>query len=233
MDVEKSVIARFKKEGKNFEILVDCDKAVALKGGDSVDLNDVVITKGIFSDVHKGTHASEKDFKNIFGTEDEGEIIKFIIKKGEIQLTTEYRNKLREEKRKKVIDLIHRNTVDSQTGFPHPIQRIDNAIKESKINLDEYKSAEEQVQEVIKKIRAIIPIKYEKREIQVKIPSQFIGKAYAKLKTYGSLLSERYDNDGSFVALLEIPSGIQEELFDQLNSLTHGQAEVQIIKIKE
>ncbi len=233
MDIDKSVIARFKKEGKDFEILVDCDKAIAFKGGKEIPIDEVLVTNDIFVDVKKGTHAPEKDLENIFKTDDKTEIAKVIINKGEIQLTTDYKNKIREEKRKRIIDLIHRNTVDSKTGLPHPLQRIDSAMEEAKVNIDFYKSSEEQFKEVIKEIRAIIPIKIEKREIKIRIPVSFVGKSHGAVRSFGELLSENYDSDGSYIVVIEIPSGIQEELFDKINSLTQGQAEIDIIKIKE
>ncbi len=233
MDIEKSVIARLSKNGKKFEVLVDQYKAIEFKEGKEENINNVLTSNDIFEDVKKGTHASENDMKNIFNTDDKKEIAKTIIKKGEIQLTTEYKNKKRDEKRKRIIDIIHRNTIDSKTGLPHPIQRIENAMDEAKVNIDYFKSAEEQSQEIIKKLREIIPIKFERKEIQISIPAQFIGQTYHVLKRYGSLLSEKYSNDGSLIAVLEIPSGIQEELFDKINSSTHGQADIEIIKTKE
>lgn len=234
MDINKAVIARLKKEGRNFEILVDGDKAIAFNEENSkVNLDDVLVTNDIFSDVKKGEHASETDIKKLFGTQNKKEAARIIIKDGDIQITTEHQNKIREEKRKRIIDIIHRNTIDSKTGLPHPIQRIETAMKEAKVNIGYSKSAEAQVQDVIKLLRPLIPIKFETREILVRVQPQYIGGAFHILKTYGRMIKEDYGNDGSLNAVLEIPGGMQEELIDKLNSLTHGQAIVEIIRVKE
>ncbi|MBU0930013.1 MAG: ribosome assembly factor SBDS [Nanoarchaeota archaeon] len=233
MDVDKAVIARLKKEGKNFEILVDGDSAIKFnEENSSVSIDDVLVTDDIFSDVKKGTHASEADLKNLFKTINKKDVAKIIIKDGDIQITTEHKNKIIEEKRKRIINFIHRNAIDSKTGLPHPLQRIENAMNEAKVNVTYTKSVESQVQDVIKLLRPLIPIKFEVRELSIKIQPQFIGGAFHILKSFGKLLKEDYSNDGSLIAVLEIPAGIQEELFDKLNGLTHGQVIIDIINKK-
>ncbi len=229
IDVNKAVIARLKKGGENFEILVDCDKAIEFKSG-KVELEDVLASDRIYKDAKKGERASEKEIQKLFDTEDNKEIIIQIIKRGEIQLTTEHRNKLREEKRKKIISLIHRNAVDSKTGLPHPPKRIEAAMAEAKVNIDELKSAEAQIEFVLEKLRSIIPIKFVVKEVEVRIPAKFSGSTYNIIKQYGKVLKENWGNDGSLFLSVEIPGGLQEEFFDKLNSLTHGEVETKILR---
>jgi len=230
--LDNAVTAKYSIQGLNFEILVDCEKAIELKQGKDLPLDEVVVTFDVFKDVRKGEHASEHDLKRIFNTENKSEIAKKIIKDGEVQLTKEYRDKLREEKRLKIINLIHRNSINPVNNLPHPAARIQAAIEEAKVKIDEFKKAEDQVKEIVDKIRSILPIKFEIRELEIIIPSKFAGKSYSTLKQYGTMLRDEWQNDGSLKAILEIPAGLQTELFDKLNSLTHGEIESKIIKIK-
>ena len=229
--VDEAVIARLKLQGKTFEILVDCDKAIDFKEG-KCDLAEAVVTNDIFSDVKQGERASENETKQIFGTEDKNKIAEAIIRKGEIQLTTEHRNKLREEKRKKIIELIHRNAIDSKTGLPHPAQRIELAMNEAKVHIDEFKKAEEQVQDILEKLRPIIPIKFEVWEMAIKIPAQYAAQSYRILKTYGNLKKDEWQNDGSLVAIIDLPAGMSEEFENELNKITKGETETKIISKK-
>jgi len=231
VDVDKAIIARLKREGETFEILVDCDKALEFRSGKG-SLDDALATYDIFKDVKKGEHASENELKKIFGTDDAGVICEQIIKKGEIQLTKEHMSKLRAEKRKQVIAIIHRNGIDSKTGLPHPPQRIENALEEARVNIDMFKSAEAQVQDVLEKIRPILPIRFEVREIAVKLDGNYAGKSYPILKKYGKILKEEWQNDGSWVGVVKIPAGIQDEFFSQLNNLTHGNVETKLVRSK-
>ena len=100
--VDQAIIARLKMHGQDFEILVDCNNALALREGKNVDMRDILAAMQIFSDAKKGLSASETAMKQIFGTSDVDEVARQIIQKGEIQLTQEYRERLREEKRKKI-----------------------------------------------------------------------------------------------------------------------------------
>ena len=136
------------------------------------------------------------------------------------------------EKTLQVINLIHRNAIDPKTNLPHPPQRIKNAFEEAKVNIDYYKTAESQVHDIINKINSILPIKYEIRDISVKIPPQFAGKSFSVLKHYGKLLEENWESDGSLIAVVEIPAGLQSDLFNELNHLTKGSIETRVIRTK-
>ena len=226
-DVDKAVVARITKEGQNFEILVDCEKALSLKSGKDIDMEDVLATTEIFSDIKKGKHAA--NLNKFFGTEDTFAVARKIIKEGDIQLTTEYKAKVREEKRKRIIDLIHKNAINPDTNLPHPPQRIMNALEEAKVRIDEYKSAEEQVKDIVTKIRPILPLKYELREISVRIPAAFAGKSLGIIKQYGKVLKDEWQNDGSLIVILDIPAGLQVELEDKINSITKGGVEITVL----
>ncbi|MBI2668141.1 ribosome assembly factor SBDS [Candidatus Woesearchaeota archaeon] len=232
VDVNKAVIARYKKEGLTFEILVDCDKALEFRQGHNISLDDVIATRNIFKDVKKGEHASENDLKKLFKTEDKTKIIEEIIKHGEIQLTSEHKNKLREEKKKAIINLIHRNSINPQNNLPHPPDRIERALEQSKARIDEFKRPEEQIHEIVSKLSSILPIRFEVWELAVKIPSSFAAQAYRILKEFGDIKKDEWQNDGSLIATLEIPAGMQEDFENKLNKLTHGGVDITILKKK-
>lgn len=230
VDVDKAVIARIKKGENVFEILVDCEKALDFKKGKINDLDDVLATDDIFKDVKKGEKAS--NLQGVFGTEDSRKIAEIIIKEGDVQLTSDYKKKLREEKKRRIISLIVRGCINPDTNTPHPPQRIESAIEEAKVKIDEFKPAEEQVNGIIDKLRVILPIKYEVREIAIKIPGAYAGKSFTILKQYGKVMKEEWQNDGSLVAVVEIPAGLQEEFFDKLNSLAKGEVESKILNVR-
>lgn len=228
VDVDKAVIAKLKKEGKNFEILVDCDKALELRKGKVVSIDDVIAVDNIFKDVKKGEKASENDLKSIFGSADVREVSKIIIKDGVVQLTREHLAREREEKRKQIVNIIHRNAVDPKTGIPHPPQRIESAMEEAKIRIDENKSAENQIEEILKKLQMLIPIKFEKKKVQVVIPAKYAGQCYSILKSYNA--SEEWMTNGNLRGVVELPAGIVDEFFGKLNSICHGEVESSILE---
>ncbi len=232
VNIDKASVAKLKKEGKTYEILIDAEKAAALKAGKSVSINDVVVLDEIFYDAKKGTKASETELEKVFGTDDKLEVCKIILMEGNVPVTADMLKKDFDQKRKQIVELIHRNAVDPNTGKPHPITRIDNAMNEAKVRLDANKPAEQQVQDVIHQLRPILPIKFEVRELNIIIPSQFAGKCYTTLKQYGKLLGETWQGDGSLNVTLEIPAGLQEDLEVALNNITKGNVRMEILRSK-
>jgi ribosome maturation protein SDO1 len=224
-DLDDAVIAKLKRGVEEFEVFVDCDKAMSFKNGEEIDMGDILVAEYIYKDAKKGLHASEHEMEKFFETKDIMKVAEIIIKEGNIQLTKDYRNKLREEKRKKIIELIRMNTVDSKTGLPHPIVRIENAFEEARVGVDEFKNAEDQLNDVVAKLREVLPIKFEIKKYEVKVPAQFAGTCYGIIKRFSKLTNEDWQGDGSLVVVLEIAPGMTEELFGQLNKTTHGDIE--------
>jgi len=232
VNVDQAVIARLKVQGHNFEILADCSNALAVREGKDVGMRDVLAAMQVFSDAHKGLVASETAIKQIFGTNEIEEVARQIIQKGEIQLTQEYREKIREEKRKQIISIIHRNGVDPRTHLPHPASRIENAFEEARFHVDEFKPVNEQVQEAMKKLMPILPIKFEIKEISLKITPEYAPKCYSTVRQFGTLLREDWLANCCWVGVVEIPGGMESDLYDKLNKICHGNVESKILKVK-
>lgn len=227
MDQERVAfnLARLRKGSLKFEIAIDADLAIALKSGKNIDIKDAIKGEKIFSDVKKGVLASQHDLKNLFGTDDQLEVAKAIIKEGEIQLTTEHREKMREEKRRKIVNLIARNAIDSRTKLPHPPQRIENAFKEAGVKIDEHKSAEDQIGDIVKKLRPMLPISFETKKLEIKIPVQYTGKSVSIINQFAKPSKEEWLPDGSYKCVVELPAGLAADFLDKLNSFTHGSIE--------
>ena len=228
--LENSVIARFEKFGERFEILIDPDAAQKIKDGEDIEILQNMVIETIFKDSNKGDRASEEKMQEIFETTEIETIAKKIILEGNIQLTTEQRKKMQEEKKKQIIATIARNAFNPQTKTPHPPQRIEMAMDEAKVHIDPFKNTDEQVKDIIEKLRPLIPIRIEKIVIAVKLLPHDVGKTYGDVKAFGKITKEEYQKDGSWVGLVEIPAGLQVEFYDKLNERTKGNVETKIIK---
>jgi len=226
--VSDAVIARYEHSGEKFEVLVDPNLAMELKKGNQVNFNELLAIDSVFKDSAKGQEASPESINKVFHTTEIKEVARQIILHGRVQLTTEQKREMTEQRRKEVIDFIAKNAMNPQTSSPHPPQRIENALQEARITIDPMKSVSEQVPEIIKEIRKLIPISFEKLKIAIKIPAQYAGKANFVLHKY-EIKQEEWLKDGSLAVVLEIPAGMKSEIFDELNHLTHGQIESKIL----
>ena len=219
-------LARLKKEGYNFEVVVDPDLAIKFRQDKSIDIRDILKSEHIFSDAPKGDLASEKAMEEIFGTNDELEIARKILAEGEIQLTTEYREQLLEKKKRIIAEIISKNGIDPRTKLPHPVERILNAMKEAKVKVDMFKRAEDQVKDIVRKISVILPISIELVVLEVTIPAKYSAKAYNLIKSISNPGKEEWLSDGSLKIEVQIPAGLQLDFMDKINKLTHGDNEI-------
>ena len=67
VNVDEAVIARLKTHGQNFEILVDCNNAIAIKENKDMDMKDVLAAIKIFTDAKKGLEAAELKYHILWG----------------------------------------------------------------------------------------------------------------------------------------------------------------------
>ncbi|OQA31733.1 MAG: hypothetical protein BWY55_00310 [archaeon ADurb.Bin336] len=226
--VEDAVVARLEKFGHKFEILVDPDLAMDVKHNKEVSIDSLMAIDRVFKDQKTGDEQSPDVLKKVFQTNDVGVIAKKIIQDGDVQLTTEQRRAFLEKKRLEIINFISKNAIDPKTKTPHPPQRIINCLEQAKIHIDPFKSTEEQVNEIIKSIRVLIPISMDKIDFAVKIPAQFSGRAASIIHKY-DIRREEWLNDGSLVAEFSLPVGAKQDLLNELNSATKGEVVLKII----
>ncbi|MBL7160326.1 MAG: ribosome assembly factor SBDS [Candidatus Aenigmarchaeota archaeon] len=229
VSIEKAVIARIHREGKDFEILVDPDLALDFRRGKPVSVENVLAVRDIFSDSKKGDRPSGEDLQKAFQTTDPLKIAEIILKSGDIQLTTEQRRKLLDEKRKQIATTISKQGIDPKTRLPHPQQRILNAMEQAKISIDPFKPSDQQIEAVLKAIESVLPISIERVEIAIKIPMEHAGKASSVIRTIAPIKKEEWKGDGWY-ALIEIPAGMKGETLAKISDITHGQAEVKEVK---
>ncbi|MEA1984694.1 MAG: ribosome assembly factor SBDS [Euryarchaeota archaeon] len=229
ISLDEALVARLKKGSKHFEVLVDPDGALAYRMGEDVKLEDILAVESIFEDAKNGEHAAESDIMSTFDTDDVFEVAASIIKHGELQLTQQQRKYILEEKKRQVIATIAQNAINPQTKTPHPPTRIEHAMEEAKVHIDPLKSVDEQVTIVMKAIRPIIPIRFEEVDIEVKVPPEYAGKSYGDIAKFGTMMKDSWENDGSWVAVIRMPAGMQNDFYGLVNRLTKGDAQTKIL----
>ena len=111
-----------------------------------------------------------------------------------------------------------RNAVD-QNGRPYTEERIKRAAEEAHFNFDN-RVPEQQMTDLVNKLKTVIPIKVETKRIRLIIPARFTGQAYVILKDFKE--SEEWLSNGDLQVILNIPSGLQIDFYDKLNAITHG-----------
>ncbi len=220
-----NTIARVKKGGKNFEVIVDMENALKFKKGEA----GFIEAEGdrIFTDSKKGLVASGSDLETGFGTNDVNEIAKKIVREGEVQVTQEHRGAEQEQKFKQAVDFLSKNSVDPQTGNLHTPERISNALKQSGVNLRNA-PVESQIKEIVEAVSKIIPIKISVRKIKITVPAIHTGRAYGAVAQFKK--SEKWKDNGDLEVIVEVPTGFLMDFYDKLNKSTQGSVITEEIK---
>jgi ribosome maturation protein SDO1 len=155
-----------------------------------------------------------------------GEVAQQILMNGELNLTTEQRRKMVEEKKKQIIDFISKSFVDPRTHLPHPPLRIQSAMEDVRINVDPFKKADEQAKIIIDALRKVLPLKSEILKLTVTIPANHSSQGYSALKSIGNFKSDEWLADGSVRVTLEVNAGMKGRIIEKIGSATRGAAQI-------
>ncbi len=232
ISLEDAVTARLESHGTRFEVLIDPDAALAIKRNEfEGDLEDVIAAEDVFEDASRGDRPAEDDLLTVFDTTEPLEIIPEVVKRGEIQITAEQRREMQEQKRRQLIDQIARNAVNPQMNdAPHPPDRIEAALEEAGFQVDPMEPVETQIDDALDTLRPIIPIRFDEITIAVRIPADHAGKAQSRVRNFGNLESEEWQNDGSWIGVVRFPAGLQDEFYNLVNEHSEGEAETKIVR---
>ena len=225
---DKVTIVRYTYSGDKFELLVKPDPAFDYKLGKITEISKVLVSDDIYTDSGKGTRATNEKLEQVFKTIDSIKIAETILKKGDLNLTTDQRRKMISEKRKQLVTFISKTYVDPRSHLPHPPLRIEQAMDDGRISIDPFKNVDEQVKDIVEKLRPIIPLKSENTVLEITVPAQFVAQSYTVLKSTGTLKKEDWQPNGSLKAILEIPAAARPNVIDRLGSITKGTATVEV-----
>lgn len=230
VNLDDAIVARLETYGETFEILLDPAAMDKIKAGKEIDLIEYLAVEDVFNNARKGTRPTEEMISKAFGTTDMKEIAQKIIAKGEVQITAEQRKEMLLAKKKQIVTYIAANAINPQTKLPHPPLRIELALDEAKFHTDPFKPVEKQVEEAMHLLRPLIPIRFEKTKVAVRLKGDDYGKCYDDLIHFGMVEREEWQADGSWIGVMEIPAGLITELTNKLNSKTKGNAQIKTIQ---
>ena len=177
-------------------------------------MEDVLAVEEIWSDSRQGDRPNESDLVKAFETNNTLECAAKILEKGSIQLTTQQRKEMTEEKRKKIITAIATTATDPKTKSPHPRTRIENALEESRFSVDPFLSVERQVEDAIKVLRPLIPLQFMMAKLAFRVPGSDYGGVLGVLRDL--VEKEEWLSNGDWACVVTCPGGMKHDLIDQV-----------------
>ena len=124
-------VVRLKRRGKRFELACYKNKVLSWREGNEDDLDEVIQTSSIFSNVSKGVLAKKKDLKDCFKTDDENAVVLEILKKGELQVSEKERQYQSENLFNEIALIVSEKCVDPETKRPFSVGVIEREMKDT------------------------------------------------------------------------------------------------------
>jgi ribosome maturation protein SDO1 len=149
---------RLQKNGKRFEIACYRNKVVNWRNKTETDISEVLQVETVFTNVSKGLLASSKDLVDVFGTADQLLACKEILDRGELQVSEQERAALIENLFRDVASIVVEKSMNPENSRPYTISMIQNAMRQIHFSVNTNKSAKSQALEVIRKLKAVMPI---------------------------------------------------------------------------
>ena len=214
-------VIKMKKGKSTYEVLTHPGTIDGYRAGTS-SVEDTLAVEAVYKNSSKGETLSLAELTGAFeGCETELEVAVAILDGGEVQLNAADRKAKMEAVHTGVVAYIHKHFIDPKTKTPHPIVRIENAIREAKVRLDMDTDPERQATDVVKKLRPILPLKKAELEAVVSLTHASMGAAMGILHSMAQVGASDYTGSGVDVSIGLLPGDI-EPLVAALDAATRG-----------
>jgi len=222
-----------KKCGKRFEIACYKNKVISWREGIEKDIDEVLQSHTVFTNVSKGEVAKKADLVKCFEKDDQTEVCKMILAKGDLQVSDKERQAAQEAMFKDIATTISDKCVNPETKRPYPVSMIEKAMKECHVSIKPNRNSKQQALETIGKLKDTLPIERANMRMSVTVPLKMSSKIYKNLRKLG-VTSESEEKDGDEVRMvLLVDPGQFRQLDELVNEGTQGAGKVELLNLKE
>lgn len=183
--------------------------------------------------VSKGQGAKKEDLIKAFGKDDQTEICKEILMKGELQVSDKERHSQLDALFKDIATTVADKCLNPENKRPYTVVMIENAMKEIHYSCKPNRNAKQQALEVIKQLKEVMPIE----RAQMRLRLVWSGKEAKKLrdklvKIVTGTESEEWNGSELNIIFL-IDPGKYKEVNDLVSKETKGSAVADVLNLKE
>lgn len=226
-------IVRQKKAGKRFEIACYKNKVVSWRKGAEKDIDEVLQTHTVFTNVSKGQSAKKEDLVKAYGTEDHEKICLIILAKGELQVSEKERSQNLESMFRDIATIVSEKCVNPDTTRPYPVGVIESAMKEVHYSVKPNKNSKQQALEVIQLLKESIPIERAQMKVRITVPSQSAKKAHEKLVVLIPNAEKTDWDSGNLEMACLIDPGLYRQLDEIISKESRGKGQLELLSLKE
>ncbi|CAG9765515.1 unnamed protein product [Ceutorhynchus assimilis] len=229
-------VVRMKKAGKRFEIACYRNKVVSWRNQVEKDIDEVLQTHTVFTNVSKGQAAKKEDLIKAFGIEDQTEICKQILAKGELQVSDKERQSQIEQQFKEIATTVANTCLNPELKRPYPVTIIEKAIRDAHYSVKPNQNTKVQAMAVIKLLKESdsIPIERAKMRLKVNFKGKEAKKLRDKLKKIEGIEVENEEQvEDQITLVFLVDPGQFKEIDNMVKSETKGGALLEVMSYKE
>jgi ribosome maturation protein SDO1 len=170
-------VVRMNRHGLRFEVACYKNKILNYRQGIETDLSEVLQIDRVFTNVSKGLLAPSKDLLKAFDTDDQEQVCRIILGKGQVQVSDMERNATLENTAREVANMVATKCVHPVSNRPYTTNQIRDAMKKSEFSVQPTRSVKQQFLDCVKAIqeKGVLPIRRAKMELAIIMPDPSIG----------------------------------------------------------
>jgi len=226
-------IVRMRKGGKRFEIACYKNKVVSWRSNVEKDLDEVLQTHTVFLNVSKGQVAKKEELLKAFGIEDQTEICKQILTKGELQVSEKERHAQQDATLKDIATTVSDKCVNPETKRPYPVSIIEKAMKDIHFSIKPNRSAKQQSLEVIKQLKEVMQIERAQMRLKIVLPVKEARRLKDKITKLTTKVEAENWSDKTLDLVCLIDPGCFREIEDLVRAETKGRGTVELLNLKD
>lgn len=222
-------VVRLKKAGNRFEVACYKNKVSDWRSGVEKDLDEVLQSQTVYSNVSKGVLAKEKDMAEAFGTTDQKTICLEILAKGELQVSEKERKVEYDNTFKDVATILAEKTVNVETNRPYTVTIIERALKDIHFNVDPKKGAKQQAWEALEQLKTTIPIARARMRLRLAVPTEAKPELEHILGAHQATTETVDDSTSTTSVIVQIDPGAYRELHSFMTESTNGKGRIDVL----
>jgi ribosome maturation protein SDO1 len=229
-------VVRLNRTGKRFEVACYRNKVVNWRNRVETDLTEVLQIATVFQNVSKGVLANKTDIVKAFGTDNEDEVIRYILDKGEMQVSDKERKAQYESLFRDVATIISEKCVNPTSNRPYTVSMIENAMRDVHFSVHPTKAAKAQALELIGKLKEVMPVARASMKLRVssEAPQGEAVKAALQALTVTSFEDETWTGGGGsdeYSASILVDPGLFRGVEEAVRASTGGRGRVEVLQM--
>lgn len=229
-------VVRLKKAGKRFEIACYKNSVVSWRNKVETDLDEVLQTHTVFLNVSKGQAAKKDDLTRAFGTEDQTEVCKQILAKGELQVSEKERQTQLDSTFRDIATRVSDICVNPDTKRPYTVGLIEKAMKEIHFSVKPNRNSKQQALEVIQKLKAGDTMKIERAQMRIKltVPGRDASRVKDRIASLAVRVeSEESEGGGDLGLVCLCDPGCYRAVDELIGKETKGRGLLELLNLKD